>query len=330
MANIKDVANLANVSITTVSMVLNNTDNKISEKTRQNVIDAAKKLNYSPNRIARSLVTKKSNAVMLVIPDISNPFFGIMAKELSVLFEKDGYLLYIYNSNVSTFDEKIFLDLVEKNFIGLSLIVDRRVENFSLDTKKKHKIIFLDEMSNSNDDMTVTCDNEMGGYIAANYIIDSGYKNTGVITGNMNSLNSIKRFKGFKKAFEKRNIRFDNKNIVYGDYTFESGYKNAENLIKNNIDSVFCFNDMMAFGFISYCKNIDKNIPDDIAVMGFDDTFMCDIVSPRLTSISQNISQIAKNAYELSKKILNGENIDKKKIFVEPVLIKRQSVKEVK
>lgn len=82
MANIKDVANLANVSITTVSMVLNNTDNKISEKTRQNVIDAAKKLNYSPNRIARSLVTKKSNAVMLVIPDISNPFFWNNGKRI--------------------------------------------------------------------------------------------------------------------------------------------------------------------------------------------------------------------------------------------------------
>ncbi|MDO5047753.1 MAG: LacI family DNA-binding transcriptional regulator [Anaerococcus sp.] len=326
MANIKDVAKLANVSITTVSMVLNNRDNKISEKTREKVIKAANKLNYSPNPIARSLVMKRSNAILLVIPDISNPFFGVMAKELSVLFEKEGYWLYIYNSSVGNFDERVFLDLVEKNFIELSLIVDRRAKNFSSKTRDRHKIIFLDEINDEG--MTVTCDNERGGYIVSEYLLDNTYKNIGLIAGEKDSMNSNQRIKGFLKNFKIRNIDFDKNNIFYGNYTFESGYENAKKLLQRKVDAVFCLNDMMAFGLIKYCKENNINVPNDLSVVGYDDVFISDLLSPRLTTINQDHQEIAREVIDLSKKILSKETIDKKKILIKPVLVKRDSVKE--
>ncbi len=114
MANIKDVAKLAGVSITTVSMVLNNTNNKISEKTRKKVIDAAESLNYKANNFARALASKKSNVIMAIIPDISNPFFSLLVKNLTYYAEKYKYFLYIHNTNNKDLDKGKFLNILTK------------------------------------------------------------------------------------------------------------------------------------------------------------------------------------------------------------------------
>ncbi|MDO4594629.1 MAG: LacI family DNA-binding transcriptional regulator [Tissierellia bacterium] len=326
MITIKDVAKKAGVSITTVSMVLNNTENKISDKTRKKVIKAAKDLNYKPNIIAKSLVQKKSNSVLLVIPDITNPFFAHLAKKLSIEFEEKGYKLYIHNTSFEKFDEEIFQDIVDRNFIELSLLVDRKAKYFSKEVRKNKKIIFLDEIDYNEDSILITGNNEKGGYIATKFLLSRGYKNIAVVIGPKDTANSSRRLSGFLKCMMDNNLYFDPKNIYHGNYTLEGGYQAAKYLIKRNIDAVFCFNDMSAYGFLNYCKEKNIDVPNDLAIIGYDNLFFDNIVNPRLTSICQNWTKIAKKTAQIAEIVLNEKKLIKKKYLIEPKLIIRDSV----
>lgn len=329
MATIKDVAKLAGVSITTVSMVLNNTNHKISDKTRKKVFAAAKQLNYRPNNIARSLVTKKSNSLMLIIPDLINPFFSLLANQITIYADKLGYILYIYNSYQKSMDEKSFIDLIERNYIDACLIVDRRVKDFDEDILNRYNIVFLDEFDYQKKDTNmVTGDNELGGYLAVQYLIDNGFTNIGLNIGPQKTPNSTRRLSGALKCMIDNDIEYDPKNIFHGNYTFEGGFKAGRYFASRKVDAIFSFSDLSSYGILNYFRKENIWIPEDISIVSYDNLPMNKVIYPKLTSIDQNLDKIAKLSIEMVDNLIKGKPADKR-ILISPSLVKGSSVKEI-
>lgn len=326
MSTIKDVAHLANVSITTVSMVLNNTEHKISSETRTKVIEAAKKLNYKPNNIARSLVSGKTNVIMLIIPDISNPFFGLLAKELSEYIRLKEYFLYIFNSNNEDLTEESFQNLIENNFVEATFVIDRRVREFSKKILNKNKIVFLDEFDYENKDTyTVAGNNIKGGYLAVEYLINRGLSKIALAIGPKDSVVSNRRLSGAIACANDYNIQIKQENIFHADFTFEGGIKAGEHFINKDIDSIFCFNDMSSYGIIDYFNTKKISVPKNISLIGYDNLYINNLLITKLTSIDQNLSKIAEEAVFMIDKLIKGEYITRKNVFIEPKLVIRES-----
>lgn len=325
MSTIKDVAHLANVSITTVSMVLNNTEHKISSKTRTKVIEAAKKLNYKPNNIARSLVSGKTNVIMLIIPDISNPFFGLLAKELSEYIRLKEYFLYIFNSNNEDLTEESFQNLIENNFVEATFVIDRRVKQFSKKILNNNKIVFLDEFDYDNKDTNiVTGDNKKGGYLAVEHLISRGFKKIGLALGPRDSAVSSRRLSGAIDCASENNIHIKSENIFHADFTYEGGLKAGEYFLDKDVDAIFCLNDMSAYGLIEYLSNKNVRIPEDIYVVGYDNLYTNNLLKTKLSSVDQNLGQLAKEAVNMIDKLINNEPLASKNVFVEPKLVVRE------
>lgn len=326
MANIRDVAKEAGVSITTVSMVLNNTENKISEETRKKVINASKKLNYNPNSYARALASKKSNIIMAIVPDINNPFFSELVKELTQVAQEHSYFLYIHNTNNKKIKKQEFIKLLASNFFAASLIVDRNVYGLDEDLVKKYNIIFLDEVDfKDRNTQIVTGNNEMGGYLAMEYLIKRGFNNIGLLIGPRSTANSSRRLSGAIKAAMDYDVYIDYKNIIHGDYTYQGGYESGEFFIKRKVDAIFSFTDMSSYGLINYFLENNIKIPEDISLISYDNLFLNKIISPKLTSVDQNLKEIAQNAIIMADELIKTKNIQQK-ILIKPRIIEGESV----
>ena len=326
MTNIKDVAKEAGVSITTVSMVLNNTENKISQATRKKVLKAANNLNYKPNSYAKALASKKSNIIMAIVPDINNPFFSELVKELTQFAQEYSYFLYIHNTNNQKIKNQEFEKLLVSNFFAATLVVDRNVKNLDEDLVKKHNIIFLDEVDfASRNTQIVTGNNEIGGYIAMEYLIKRGFKNIGLLIGPRSTANSSRRLSGAIKAAMNYDIYIDPKNIIHGDYTYEEGYATGKFFKKRNVDAIFSFADMSSYGLINYFLEEGIKIPEDISLISYDNLFLNKIITPKLTSVDQNLREIAKNAIMIADELIKNDKVQEK-IMIKPEIVEGESV----
>lgn len=326
MANIKDVAKRAGVSITTVSMVLNNTNNKISKATRDKVLKAQKELNYYPNNYARALASKKSNAIMVVVPDIVNPFYSSIIKELTYFANKKDYYLYIHNTNNEKVSEKDFINHLRNNYFMASFVVDRNIVGLNEKNIQKHNIIFLDEYDFSDRTSNiVTGNNEKGGYLATEYLIRRGYKNIGLLLGPRSTANSSRRLSGAIKASMDYGLYIDSENMVHGDYSYDEGKKAGKFFLDKDIDAIFSFSDMSSYGLINYFKRNNIRIPEDISIISYDNLFFDEIITPSLTSIDQNLKKIAKEAIDMADNLINDKKKDYR-VIIEPSLVERESV----
>lgn len=326
MTNIKDVAKEAGVSITTVSMVLNNTENKISQATRKKVLKVANNLNYKPNSYAKALASKKSNIIMAIVPDINNPFFSELVKELTQFAQEYSYFLYIHNTNNQKIKNQEFEKLLVSNFFAATLVVDRNVKNLDEDLVKKHNIIFLDEVDfASRNTQIVTGNNEIGGYIAMEYLIKRGFKNIGLLIGPRSTANSSRRLSGAIKAAMNYDIYIDPKNIIHGDYTYEEGYATGKFFKKRNVDAIFSFADMSSYGLINYFLEEGIKIPEDISLISYDNLFLNKIITPKLTSVDQNLREIAKNAIMIADELIKNDKVQEK-IMIKPEIVEGESV----
>ena len=326
MATIKDVAKLAGVSITTVSMVLNKTNDKISDKTKEKVFLAAKELGYNPNKYAKALASKKSNIIMAIIPDIANPFFSMLVKYLTNYSLKHDYFLYIHNTNNKKIEKGEFENLLKSNYAAACLVVDRNINKISQKIIEDYNVIFLDEV-NFTDNKThlVTGNNEIGGMMAMNYLLDRGFRNIGILIGPRSTANSSRRLSGAIKAAMNRDIYIDSKNIIHGDYSYEGGYKAGKFFLDRGVDAIFSFADMSSYGLLNYFSENSIRVPEDISLISYDNLYLNKIISPRLTSIDQNLEELARRSIEMADDLINKkETLDR--IMIKPHLAEGESV----
>ena len=205
-------------------------------------------------------------------------------------------------------------------------MVDRNVKNLDEDLVKKHNIIFLDEVDfASRNTQIVTGNNEIGGYIAMEYLIKRGFKNIGLLIGPRSTANSSRRLSGAIKAAMNYDIYIDPKNIIHGDYTYEEGYATGKFFKKRNVDAIFSFADMSSYGLINYFLEEGIKIPEDISLISYDNLFLNKIITPKLTSVDQNLREIAKNAIMIADELIKNDKVQEK-IMIKPEIVEGESV----
>ncbi|VBB05233.1 Hypothetical protein LUCI_0440 [Lucifera butyrica] len=333
----KDIAKLANVSQSTVSRCLNNSP-VISEKTKQRVLKIAQEQGFQFNASARSLSTSKTRTV------------GIIC--LKRMFDHDHDVHYLawqdaLIENLEHLEYDVIISLLKNRFTGQNnirkLITARKIDGLiilqqELDTESMAILEeanipyifckYLPTLCRTKDVDYVHVDQFKGGYLATQHLIDLGHKRILCISANVSGGEFERRTEGYKAAFQDNTLSFSSNPVLFGDATFHSGYQ----LIKDNRDAlkgitaIFGQNDLMALGAISALKEMQINVPEDIAVVGYDNVKLCTYFQPYLTSIHQPFEEVALlTCKRLIESLTCGQSSVKQRLAVQPKLIIRES-----
>ena len=327
---IKDIAKAAGVSTATVSMVFNNKDKSISQSTRDRVLKIGKDLNYIPNSMARSLVTRQTKTLGLVLPDIVNPFFPEIARGAEDRAWESGYSIIICNTDDDVDQENNYLHVLSKKMVDgiiLTHSANRNKEKSGLE-RCRIPIILIDRDYDSPNIMgKVLVDNTEASCKAVNYLIKKGYTKIAYIAGPLNTRTARDRLDGYKKALVENNLRYEDNLVMVGEYKTQWGSEAALSLLESEQDfqAIFCGNDLIAIGAMKKLKEKNITIPDDIAVMGFDDIYISSLVDPELTTIKQPNYKMGFEAVRIMIDYLEGKEIEEKNIILSTELIIRKS-----
>ena len=334
---IKDVANQANVSIATVSLVINNSG-RISPQTRKRVLRVVKKLNYQPSRSARGLVSKKTGNIGFILTEEhflrSEPFYSKIF--LGVEFEArihDYYILLATVSSSFSNGDSLPRFITERNFDGI--IIAGKVSRDLIYSILKYDmpLVFVDYSLINGDYPTILTDNIKGGVLATNYLIENGHKNIAFIGGEISHPSIMERLQGYKLALESAKLKSNDQVVITNDdyLSRQNGCSAAEILLnrRKDITAIFAANDTTAIGVMQCLNNKGIKVPDDISVIGFDDVQADLLLDPPLTTIRVRKIDMGTEAIQLLLGIINKENIKAKKILVPVELIVRESTKNV-
>ncbi len=327
---LKDIARLSNVSIATVSKIVNNKDAHISDATRNRVNKFIDEQNYVPNRVASSMITKKSNSIGLVIPDIANPFYPDLARGVEDCASECGYDVILCNTdNHSKKEEDYFRVLQEKMVDGVVYVsASEKSDLVTNSVKLPFPVVTLDrETSPYVFNGTVTVDNKSSAHDAVAYLLNQGYERIIHITGPLTLMPTKERKKGYTKALKDYNNDFNQ--IFVGNFTTEWGYECISKLLNNNLkfDAVFCGNDLIAIGALKALGEYKFDIPSDVGVIGFDDINMCAFVSPGITTVKQPKYMMGYTATRMLIDFIEGKKVNNNNVILETELIIRGSSK---
>ena len=313
-----DVAAYAKVSPKTVSNVVNNRP-YITEETRLKVRQAIAALGYRPSALARSLVTGRTDTIGIVIPDVSNPFFGQAILGCERVLSERGYHTVLCDTGENVEEEHRYLDtLAAKGVDGLIIwggqIALKEVREI---TAARIPIITVDSaIEDLEGNVTaVNVDNENGATEAVKHLIASGRKRIGHLAGPSYRLTARKRQNGYSKALAAAGIRLDPCHIIEGPPSIRGGYRSALRLLENQkLDALFCYNDLMAIGSIVACRHLGIAIPEDLALVGFDDITVSALITPSLTTVHIAQYELGRSAGSLLLDRLNGREIEPRSV----------------
>lgn len=331
---LKSIADRLNVSVTTVSRVLNGKSERyrISKETQKLINSAAKELNYSPNQLARGLRLKRTNTLGYIIPDISNPFFSSIARSVEKSARKSGYSILLCDSEEDTKMEENLLQLmVDRKVDGLIISpVGLEVNHLKQIAQKNIPIVLLDRYFPEFNLPFVTSDNYRGALEAVNMLIDSGHTRIACIQGLVNTSPNNDRVKGYIDAHNTHNLTVDKKLIVGDSFGEENGYIETKLLLKqeNPPTAIFAISNLISLGAIRAISEEGLNIPDDVSMISFDDQPYSGFLSTPMTTVSQQNAQIGQIAIKLLiDQIESNRQLEPKGIFLPTKLISRDSVK---
>ncbi|MDI1304209.1 MAG: LacI family DNA-binding transcriptional regulator [bacterium] len=302
---LKEIATKLGISITTVSKALKNYPD-VSAKTKKAVIDLAQTLHYTPNSFAVNLRTKESKTIGLIIPEVVHHFFSNVVNAIIDEAEKNGYLVIILQSNESLELEKKQVELlINKRVDGIIMSLSNESNNddhIKEIINRNIPFVMFDKINKLISCSKVIIDDQKAAFNAVQHLIDTGCKKIVHIRGPLNPQNSIDRYIGYKKALEKNNIPFDSK-LVYTceKVNFEEGMDFAKQIIKDHadVDGIFAITDLVAVGVLTYFNENGIKIPEQIAVIGFSNWFMSQVLTPKLSSVEQPSHEMGVESFNL-------------------------------
>ena len=326
-----DIAKAVNVSKTTVSMVLNNKENNISKGTKEKIFKAAKELNYIPNYLAKSLITKKSYSIGVLVPDIQNPFFSEMAKGMEKIAEEKGYSIILCNTlNSKKREAEHIRLLMSKAIDGLIIApIDDKSESFKLLESQGVPFVIVDRIIENFENFNgVFCDNAKGINLGMDYLYNKNKRKIAFIGGNKELRTANIRLKTYIEKVIEFGI-YNKEFNIEEEFSLEGGFKATEKLMKKNlnIDAIFYSSDVMAIGGIKYLLRNGYKIPEDISILGFDNIDICKFIEPELTTIAQPIYKMGEEGIKLLIDLIDKKDIKEKIIKLQPYLIERNTVK---
>lgn len=325
----KDIASRANVSVSTVSKIINKETKNFRKETVDRVQKIIKEMGYAPNIVARSMVTKKTGLIGLILPDISNLYFAEMAKGIEIALRHMEYNMILCNCNDSDEREKAYIDIMRQKCVdGIILIpvLSSSVDITYTTILKGIPFVILDRIfSKENTQIdSVSFDNILGGYIAVKHLTDYGHKKIGCVTGPLLNKSAHDRFIGFKNALAQASIPFQSELICQADYKYQGGYKATHKLLKNNITALVVQNDLMACGAYRAAQEMGIEIPNQLNVIGYDDTDYTQILFPTLTSVLQPNQKMGEVAAKMLVHKIQKSDYQNKIVF-KPLLVVRES-----
>lgn len=323
-----DVAQAAGVSLMTVSRVVNNKDD-VSEATRKNVLQVIEKLQYRPSSIARGLATQHTGTLGVVVPDIANPFFASMVRSAEEEAYAKDYSVFLGNTNEDIQRELTVLQSLEDNQVdGLVLCSSRLPEETLFDILSKFpSVVLVFRRCNDKAIGAITLDDQLGGKMATEHLINSGHSNIGLIAGPPISMSTLGRIAGYKSALQEAGIAINDEWIRFGSPVIVSGEKVAHDLLLDypELTALFCHNDLVAFGAIQACGGLGLRVPEDIAIIGYDDILLSALVTPSLTTLHIPRSDIGSQAMRMLLNQISDVSLTPEEVFLQPKLIIRES-----
>lgn len=332
-AKLKDIAQRLNLSVSTVSMILNDKGIRIPEETIGLVKRTAKEMDYQPNRLAKSLVTRKSMCIGLIVPDIQNLFFAELAKHVGNYLKKAGYNLLLCNTDYDKNEDIRQIQMLRANtvdgIIGIFTNSDDYEYQCEIDKLISSKIplVMMDRIVSNLSTPYVGTDNLYGGYIATKHLIQNGHKGIAFISGPPATVSGQNRYEGYCRALEEAKLPLYEQYVFSGDYQHKSGYEAGKKILSMpEITAVFAGNDMMAYGVYQAVREAGKTVGKDLSVVGFDDLQFSAMLDVPLTSVKQNIVEIAQRAADILLAAVNGDRKAPEKGLTAPTLSVRNSV----
>ncbi|MCL4509717.1 MAG: LacI family transcriptional regulator [Bacteroidetes bacterium] len=326
---IKEVAKKANVSTATVSRVLNSSE-VVTEETKRRVLAVIDELNYMPHAIGRALVTRQTNLIGVILPDVHSEFFSELIRGIDKAARQHNYHIIVSSTHSDKREIESMLTVMQGGRVDGLIIMSPHI-----DTEEviKHlsplsRVVFVNSYLNGASFDSVTIDNYGGAYQMVEHLIEHGHKRIAILKGEERNYDAQERFRGYLDAVKDNGLdRIKNFELL-GDFTEESGYDAMIGVLrmKSKPTAIFCSNDSMALGALRAMHEKDIIVPGEIALAGFDDVPSARYVLPSLTSVHVPIFEMGKEAVEHLFVSLEGKNGGEgKKMMLPTLVIKRES-----
>lgn len=325
MSNIRDVARLAGVSVATVSRALSNPE-KVSAESLDKVHAAIAQVGYRPNMLARNFRSARAYAVVVLVPDIANPFYSLFIRALEDRAQQKGYAVLLGDTRGTPERELDYIRRVETR------LADGIVQLRPSSEKSQNNIPADIPCVNAcgceyTTGPAIRIDNRAAAKTMVSYLISLGHTRIGVISGLKDNPHAIDRLEGYKEALADAGIAFEKELVTEGDFTMWSGLNAAFQFcnMKQRPTAIFSMNDEMAIGAMQTLKNQGIRIPEDISVTGFDDIAYAKYSDPSLTTISQPAEEMGKMAMDMLLKVIEGEPLSQRECVLPTEFIIRKS-----
>jgi DNA-binding LacI/PurR family transcriptional regulator len=334
MATQKDVAREAGVSIATISRYVNN-KTPIKPSKRERVQQAIEKLNYQPNLIARSLKLKITNTVALIFADVKDPFYSYIANKAERIAHNHGFSVILCNTEYSSSKELRYIEMLKnRNVDGFMILTTVTPKAKLAAILKNQKVVFVDQSSGFRNEIFVKLNNREGVRQGIDYLVKNGHRDIGVINLTLSSTTGFERFEGYKQALREYGIPYKRQYVKFSGTSdwIESGYEKTVELLnlKHRPTAIFPMNGATTIGALRAIHENGLKVPDDISVIGFDENYFAELLSPALTTIAQPVEDFGEIGMRLLIETIRKKTPPKKNIIeLAPHLIVRDSCRNI-
>lgn len=326
MSSIREVAHAAGVSVATVSRALSCPE-KVSKSTRKKVQQAIDELKYRPNMLARNFRSARSYSLLVLVPDISNPFFALVIRAIEDRAQQKGYSVLLGDTRDSAKREQDYMRLAETRLADG--VIQLRPHSLG-DTPSSESLSFPYInlcAAQSTPAPSIRVDNALAAEEVVAHFFGFGHRRIGVITGLRDNAHTQDRFEGYKRGLEKQGLAFDPALVAEGNFSMPSGQSAARQFIAMSEPptAIFCMNDEMAIGAGQCLKDSGLSIPGDVSIVGFDDISYAKYSDPPLTTIAQPAETMGTVATDLLLQLIDGEVLSAKEYVLPFEFIHRGS-----
>lgn len=309
-ANIHEIAKRAGVSIATVSRALNK-KGPIKEDTRLRILQIAQEMNYKPNPMARSLSRRKNDTIGVILPELVDEFFTDIIRGIDEEAHRCGKFILVSSSHGKRDVVETALEFMGSGRVdGVILMIPQIHKDVAaLIQKSRRPVVLLNSDCQLVDVVRFNINNYLGAKAVTEHLIQHGYRRIGMIQGPEGNCDAEERFRGYRDALAEKEIEVNNEMIVTGDFKIKSGFYGFSRLMSlpEKPQAIFAANDMTAIGVYEAAQQHQLSIPDDVAVVGFDDIYLSRLVKPRLTTVHVPIIELGTKATRYLIKMIDHE-----------------------
>jgi LacI family repressor for deo operon, udp, cdd, tsx, nupC, and nupG len=329
VATIRDVARRAGVSVATVSRVVNHSAHRVSAPTRRRVLEAVQALGYQANVIAQGLKKRASRTVALIVPDISNPFFPAIARGIEDVASQHGYAVLLCNTYEDLARERAYLDLLRKRWVDGVIFATAGTNTAHLRALRREGrpvVLVARDVDGVRID-AVLVDNFSGSYQATAHLLRLGHRRIAHIAGPASLHVARERRRGYERALADAGLPPSSIVVGEGDFTADGGRRAVAAWLQRQVEftAVVAANDLMAIGALEALRAAGRRVPDDVAVVGFDDITFASLVQPALTTVAQPKYRMGQLAMQRLLELMAGASPAGRRMVLEPQLIVRES-----